>query len=143
GATFNDIEVVGKYAYTVQSTAGTSCTTFSSLNCQLRIFDIYNPANPTWAGGINTGIASTYTSIDVVGKYAYVTQNNSNSTCSSGQYIGCEFLIFDISNPADRRIQGVVWADSPTSGSGSIQYNDVKVVGKYAYIVKNGNTGTC
>ncbi len=141
---FNQVKVVGKYAYIVSNGSGGTCTLASWFGCTFMIWDISNPASPTLVGATNdSGIANTgLIAVDVVGRYAYVTnQGNSSSSCSSGQLSYCELKVIDIADPTTPLIIG--GTDSAGAGSGAVQFNDVKVVGKYAYVVKNGSAGTC
>ena len=82
----------------------------------------------------------------ISGKYAYVVYNGDSSTCSNitGSATGCELKIFDISNPsAPEYITGVDSSAIKGSGSGNANFNDISIVGNYAYIVQGGDATEC
>jgi hypothetical protein len=101
-----DISVQGQYAYVADS---------GSSNA-LHIIDVSNPSFPTVVGSTTIGVPLR--SVQVVGRYAYVT------TVSS-------FQIIDVGNPSNPYAVG-----STTAGITTIKGNFV-VAGKYAYIDDN------
>jgi hypothetical protein len=112
------VYVAGRYAYVVNSSpsGGTGCSSSDSSQCELWVFDISNPASPTFIGGANTG-TNPMADIMVVGKYAYLAGNNNSQI----------FRIYDISNPQS---PSLVVSYTATNGSGQSIY----VSGKYAFV---------
>ncbi|MBI4727532.1 hypothetical protein HY768_10025 [candidate division TA06 bacterium] len=108
-----DVALSGNYSYVALGSSG------------LHIFDVSNPASPTWTGYY---VAPVYDRMDeffgvaVSGNYAYVTYNH------NANYYDYGLRIINISNPA-----------SPT-GVGLCNYNTqgwlggVAVSGNYAYV---------
>ncbi len=152
-ANFLSISVSGRYAYVTQqgdSSAACSQTAGSAIGCELKIFDISNPAAPTYisgkdADGSSTGsISDDFNSIFASGRYAYVAQSgDSSAACSqTTPAIGCELKIFDISNPASPSYVGGLDSDGTNSGSTAINMNSVYVSGRYAYIAKNSDASS-
>jgi fibronectin-binding autotransporter adhesin len=124
--------ISGKYLYfLIDANAGT-CNTTTATGCEFRIYDISNPASPTFVGGVNLGIAGL--SVYVVGKYAYVTNADVAGTCSGATQTGCELHIYDISNPAN--ITAIGGADT---GGGS--FSAIYVSGKYVYTTMSTGSG--
>ncbi len=124
GQNVNAVFVSGKYAYVGQSVNGGTCSGATVTGCEVAIFDIHNPSNPVAVAGINT--AKTVNTIVVSGKYAYVGTNSDAGTCSGTTLTGCEFSIYDISNPS-----------SPTAIVGysfNQHLNSIFVQGKFAYL---------
>ena len=119
----NQVFVSGKYAYVVNDSD-------ASTGNEFRIIDISNPLSPSAVGGINM-TASTNT-VYVSGRYAYLGTGSVGGTCSGATTDGCEFRIYDVSNPA-----------SPSSVSGTneaIAVDDLTIAGNYAYF---GRNSTC
>jgi len=118
------IYISGKYAYIGNEWVGGTCSGATIDGCELRIYDISNPASPTAVGGINVEQA-TY-SVYISGKYVFAGTGVKAGTCSGTTLTGCEFRIYDISNPA-----------SPAAVSGldfGVDVNSVFLSGKYVYV---------
>ncbi|MBD2695037.1 DUF4347 domain-containing protein [Anabaena catenula] len=108
-ARVQSIEVVGSHAYI------TYRNILSSVS-GLQIIDISNPTTPILQGNYD-GINGDISSLQVVGKYAYVAD-------------GGGLKIINISNPETPILQG----NYSTNGALSVQ-----VVGKYAYVADGEN----
>lgn len=109
--------VAGNYAYV-------GFASDASTGSDLRIYDITNPSTPSLAGGID--VDADVNSVFVIGRYLYLMKSANAGTCSGVTLTGCEFSIYDISNPT-----------SPVAVSGvslAIAGNSVYVQGKYAYL---------
>jgi hypothetical protein len=106
------VQVVGNYAYIVNN--GFS---FSGSNTLLQIIDISDLSNPILKGSYNATSTSGGANIQIVSKYAYVTN----------WHKGLE--IIDISNPTSPTLKG----NYDTSSSGSYAQK-LQVVGNYAYV---------
>jgi hypothetical protein len=136
------IFVSGKYLYVTQST-GSSATCSSSTRdgCELQIYDISNPGSPTYKGGADstTGAGTDgFNSVYVAGHYAYIGKAGNSGTCSNTDATGCEFQVWDVANPASPTYKGGVDNGGTTDAD-----NSVYVSGRYAYIAKVANAGTC
>jgi hypothetical protein len=151
---FNSVYVSGRYAYIGSFSNATNCSTAGDKSgCELQIWDISNPAAPTFVGGgdssgntnSGTGINSI-SSIVVSGRYAYVANGGSIATnCSTaGDKSGCELQIWDVSNPAAPTFSGGGDSTGTTnSGTGSTGFNSIAVSGRYAYIAASGSATDC
>ncbi len=127
------VYVSGRYAYIVKSGNVGTCSGGTLAGCELSIFDV-STSTPTPVGGIDLGDTNGR-SVYVAGRYAYVIKAVNAGTCSGTTLTGCEFSVFDISNPSSVTAMG--GADLGATGNG------VFVSGRYAYVVKNGTTGAC
>ncbi len=115
GVRVSSILIQGKYAYTVMdSVAGND----------FRIVDISSPTAPTDVGGVDMGV--TGRSLIVSGIYAYIGTDVIAGTCNSSTPTGCEFRIYQVSDPATP-----VFIGGFSNTSNLISFD---VVGKYAYI---------
>src|SRR5258708_32112474 len=133
------VYVSGNYAYIGTDGNTGTCSSSSSIGCELQIYDVSNPYNPNFVGGsdsINAGNgANAVNSVYVAGRYAYVGKAVNAGTCSSSDRTGCEFQIYDVSNPYSPAFVG--GADTTDT------VNAVYVAGRYAYVGKNNNSGAC
>ncbi|MES2007022.1 MAG: hypothetical protein V4436_02860 [Patescibacteria group bacterium] len=153
------VYVAGNYAYIGKVLSPTDCSTVGNkAGCELQVYDISDPTNPTFVGGADnsgstnagTDSNSGFSSIFVSGNYVYVTSAADTTTCSAtpGSARGCELKIFDISNPASPTYVGGADAsgatNSGTNGSTIVSdFNSVFVSGSYAYIAKGGDSTDC
>lgn len=128
--------VVGRYLYLTKTDNNGTCSGTTLTGCEFSIYDVINPASPTAIGGADFVDGGTHYSgrgVYVQGKYAYVVRNDSAGTCSGTTVTGCEFIIFDISNP---------FSPSATNGVSFPQDGDsVFVSGAFAYLGLDTNTG--
>jgi hypothetical protein len=129
------VYVQGRYAYTGNnSVTGTGCSTSDASSCEFRIYDVSNPSSITFLNGVDIG--ANVTDNVVIGRYAYLVNGNVTGTgCSSSDSSGCEFRIYDISNPSS--ISFVNGADIGADGNG------LYIAGRYAYVVNGSIGGTC
>jgi hypothetical protein len=142
---FNDVAISGSYAYTVGDGSSVACGTASAsrVGCELKVWNISNPAAPTFAAGIDsTGTRNGGTTanpgfkIVAQGNYVYTLWDSSVTTCSrsAGAGIGCEFKIFSIATPTS--ISYVGGGDSgggTNTGTDSADPKAIYVSGNYAY----------
>jgi hypothetical protein len=155
GQSFRSIQVVGNYAYVGSTGSTTACTASAGAGngCELKVFDISNPAVPTYVGGADgsgsTNSGTTFGgifSLVVSGNYLYAGMAGSNGTCSStpGSALGCEFEVYDISTPASPTYVGGADDDGTTNGGSGLNASfGVSVVGSYAYVIFGNSSGTC
>jgi hypothetical protein len=152
----HQVTVSGRYEYVTTTGNATACsqTAGSAIGCELQVYDVSNPATPTYVGGAdssgttNSGTgSSSFNSITVSGHYIYVgTGFGGGNTCSqtAGSATGCEFQIYDISNPsAPTYVGGANASGSTNSGNGNNFVNAVYVSGRYAYVGYGGNATAC
>jgi peptidoglycan hydrolase-like protein with peptidoglycan-binding domain len=147
---FHSIVVVGNYAYIGKAGSATNCSDDNKIGCELQIWDISNPAAPAFvgggdsSGGTNTGTGgSPFSGISVSGDYAYIAKSGSSGVdCSNAA--GCEFQIWDISDPAAPAFVGGGDASGGTNaGTGDSSFRTITVSGDYAYIAKPGSATDC
>lgn len=147
------VVVAGRYAYIAKqgsSAAACSQTAGSANSCEFMIFDISNPASPTYAGGTDAnGVTNGSTSktiwrFAISGRYAYLATNPDATACSNSNALGCEFTMLDVSNPASITYAGGADITGTTnSGTGSSQeMNNIAISGHYAFVVTDNNSGT-
>jgi len=110
----SSIEVSGKYAYLTNNTS-------------LVIYDVSNPKSIQFVASTSMELTGPR-KIAIQGKYAYVV-NYTNLVNKS------LLTIFDISNP-----QNINFVSSTTAGS-TYRLKDIRVSGKYAYVVGDYNDG--
>ncbi|MEK7643341.1 MAG: hypothetical protein AAB372_02740, partial [Patescibacteria group bacterium] len=103
----------------------------SAGDTEVQVYDISNPLAITAVGtGYEAG--AVIRDIQVVGQYAYVTTNERSGVGD----LSYEFVILDVSNPASAlSVVGGVNTDA------NARANKVKVLGRYAYITLESNTG--
>ncbi len=151
---FTDITISGSYAYIASASNNTACsqTVGSAIGCELKVFDISNPAAPAYVGGAdatgstNSGTGNTsFNSTTVSGNYAYVTSANSSTTCSATvSAIGCELKAFDISNPAaPTYVGGADVTGSTNTGAGNLSGLASSMVNGYLYVTFAGSSTAC
>jgi hypothetical protein len=144
GKDISSLATVGNYVYTANVGAVGTCSSSDATGCELTIYDVSNPANPAYKGGADSTTGSgtdTFNGIVVAGKYAYIAKGPNGGTCNSTTRTGCEFQIYDISNPTSPTYVG--GADTANSGTGTNWLNNLTVAGNYAYLAKETNNGTC
>jgi len=103
----------------------TAFLTSASNTRELVTMDITNPASPVMLDFIDLPGMSNATDVYVLGNYAYVTRLN--------DFVGGEFAIVDVSNPAD------IILVSQLNLTNS--YNGIYVAGNYAYLSSSANNG--
>ncbi|HVE81123.1 MAG TPA: tail fiber domain-containing protein, partial [Candidatus Dormibacteraeota bacterium] len=143
GTDINAIFVSGRYAYVGKNGNGSNCVPGNNSGCEFRIYDVSNPSSPTYVGGedVDSANSRNIKAIYVSGRYAFIGKNGDSGTCSSSDRTGCEFLVFDISNPASPSYVG--GTDSTNAGTGTNSFSSVAVSGRYAFIGNSFNSGTC
>ncbi len=133
GANVTGVYVSGKYAYVTQATNAGLCVGSVVTGCEFAIFDVSNKSSITGVSGVNLAIGGE--KVFVEGKYAYVVNDTVAGTCSGTTLTGCEYRIYDISNPS-----------TPAAVAGLDLGDDAKsivVQGRYAYITTSADSGTC
>jgi len=147
--------VSGRYVYVPKTGNATACsqTVGSAIGCELQVYDVSNPAIPTYVGGVdasgstNSGTGNnTFDSVYTYGRYAYVANSGSATACSQtvGSAIGCELQVYDVSNPAaPSYVGGADASGSTNSGTGNSAFNLVNVSGRYAYVSNSGSATAC
>ncbi len=147
---FNAVVVRNGYAYVGQAGNNSDCG-LVRLGCELKIFNVSNPANPVLVGGADSsGTANGGTStlafddLFISGKYLYVTKGASAAECSLADGTGCELMVFDISNPAvPRYVAGADASGSVNAGFDSAAFNDVFVANGHVFITKAASATNC
>jgi len=134
----NSVFVSGRYAYVgINSNSGT-CSATTNTGCELQVYDVSNPNNPTYVGGASDGNNSTYgnNSVFVSGRYVYLTVGANSGTCTPTTNTGCELQIYDVSNPTNPTFVGGADSGNDTNAS-------VFVSGRYAYVGTLATSGSC
>jgi hypothetical protein len=153
--TQNDVVVAGRYAYVTQLGGGGTCSNAagSAIGCELKVYDVSTPSSPVLIGGADAsgttnggGGSKDFIYLYVSGHYAYVTTAGNATACSqtAGSAIGCELMIFDISNPSSPTyVGGADISGSTNSGTGNKKASRIIVSGQYAYIATDANSTAC
>jgi hypothetical protein len=128
------VTVSGKYAYVANEGIAGTCSGATVTGCEIRIYDISNPSNPTAVGGFDTADTTLF-DFTISGKYLYFGKNAAGTTCSGVTISGCEFNVIDISNPAAPTAVG----GFDTGGDGI----SVSIAGRYAFMGVDTQAGTC
>jgi len=147
-----DMELVGNQLYVVLDNSGSTCsqTAGSANGCELHVYDISNPLNPTFVAGRDSSGSSngagnvSMFDMDIKGNYLYVGKIASGSDCSDVANLahGCEIMIFDVSsstNPvfvAGRDVDGA-------QGVEVVNVRSVLVVGDTLFVGKETTTNQC
>ncbi|MBI2542782.1 MAG: tail fiber domain-containing protein [Candidatus Aenigmarchaeota archaeon] len=131
----NSIYVAGKYAYLGTDVSGATCSGTAIDGCEVQIYDITNISGPKPVGGINTALKVKQ--VFVQGKYLYVALGYSASTCAGTTLTGCEFQVYDVSNPSSPTALGGFQFDASVSSRGA---QGLYVDGKYAYVTHGSIT---
>ncbi|MDP3973351.1 MAG: hypothetical protein Q8P92_00815 [Candidatus Daviesbacteria bacterium] len=135
----NEAETVfvsGRYAYVGLWNFGGTCSSSVKTGCEFQIYDVSNPTNPLFIGGSDSGTDDVVEDVFVSGRYAYLVKRADSGTCSSADKTGCEFQIYDVSNPTNPVYVG---------GADILDQHGyaVFVAGKYAYVGREAIGGTC
>jgi len=94
---------------------------------RLVIYDMTNPASPTWLGAVAIGTYTDVVGVDVVGDYAYVAVDDVTEPNDG------PLAIIDVSNKAAPFVTAIATSD--------IGGNEVLVDGNYAYVVEDAASG--
>src|SRR5436305_918890 len=79
-AQFNYVTVSGRYAYVAKSANATDCNSSADrIGCELQIYDVSNPAAPTFVGGTDSTGYNSGTGGGVAIGGGTGSQNNFNS----------------------------------------------------------------
>ncbi len=103
----------------------------ASTGTEVKIYDISNPASPVAMGSVDTagasGTVGSVKSMYATGKYLYIGLTAITGTCTGtgGTATGCEFRVYDISDPINPSYKAGVDA--------TVDVNSVAISGKYAY----------
>ncbi len=100
GANVNVIIRVGKFLYVGTSAVAGTCTRNTVTGCEFRIYDVSNLSSPVAFGGVDFGVGVN--DMQVIGELAYIANDVVSGTCSAltgATLNGCEFRVYDISNP--------------------------------------------
>src|SRR3989344_3416135 len=143
----------GNYLYIGKGANTIACsqTAGSAIGCELMVFDITDPTNPTYvagrdASGNTTGTgAETIYSLVITGNYLYVGKDANTTACSqtAGSAIGCELMVFDITDPTNPTYVAGRDASGNTTGTGAETIYSLVITGNYLYVGKDANTTAC
>lgn len=142
----------GNYLYVVKAASVSDCSS-QRVGCEVQIYNVTNPAAPTFTAGIdsngtiNGGTSGiTLQSVAVAGNYLYVSNGTGNATdCStSNDKSGCEIKIFNIASPASPTFTaGIDTNGTINGGTGSVAVPSLTVSNNYLYAGTSGNATDC
>ncbi len=156
---FNTVSVAGNYAFAFMTASTSPCTgtAGSSNGCEIKVFDISNPASPTYvAGGDSSGSTNAgtqnrdVTDAIIAGNYAYVFPSSNPTACSQtpGSAVGCELQVWDISTPSAPAYVGGGDSTGATNsgvstddGTGSLE--GFYISGEYLFVGKKSLSAVC
>lgn len=135
------VVVSGNYAYLVGDGNATACsaTPGSAIGCELQVWDISNPANPTYVAGGDAGgntnadtDNASFAALAINGNNLAIASNGSATTCSNtdGSAVGCEYQFWDITTPtAPEYLAGRdVTASAAGAGTGNVSASGVSFI---------------
>ena len=148
-----DYLYVGKYSAQASACSSTPGTA-GAVSCELMVFDISDPTNPTYIFGrqIDGGTNGTFTNfavwdLEVNGDYLYLAQgyltNACNQTADNTNVAGCELQVWDISTPSAPAYVAGRDADGASNGNGGIHITDISIDGNYLYVSKSNVATAC
>ncbi|MCU0652823.1 MAG: hypothetical protein MUD10_01015, partial [Candidatus Pacebacteria bacterium] len=114
----------GKYLYVGKYVGAGTCSGTTLDGCEFSIYDVSVPGAPVAIGGIDG--TDTVHDVTILGRYAYLAKDYISGTCSGTTLDGCEFLIYDISNPS---------APLPIWGTSVNTFKQIAIFGRYAYLL--------
>ncbi|MCU0678065.1 MAG: hypothetical protein MUF19_00555 [Candidatus Pacebacteria bacterium] len=148
-----DMVIAGTFLYLTKAGDATACSQVagSAIGCELMVFDISSSTNPIYVAGrdasgsaAGTGVVNI-PSLNVVGNHLYAFKVGDATACSqvAGSAIGCEFMIFDITNPTNPIY--VAGRDSSGNNVGTSAFTIVgsNLIGDLLYITKDGDATAC
>ncbi len=151
------LSVLDGYLYVAKSGEGTACsqTPGSAIGCELMVFDIIDPADPTYVAGRDAGGNAAGDEIENVntvvaaGDHVYIGKNEDFSACSQtpGMAEGCELMVFDISDPTDPTYvagrDGAGSEDGQLGDFDGVNILSIVVHGDYLYVGRGGSEEPC
>ena len=147
------LELVGDFLFVGKERSSTACSQVagSATGCELIVFDVSNPTNPTFvtgldADGSNSGVGFVHIrTLKAHNNLLFVGKNGDGTVCSSvaGSAVGCELIIFNISSSTNPVFLAGVDADGSASGSGNRSILDLYVVGDTLYTFNDGSSSAC
>jgi hypothetical protein len=149
------IAVSGNFAYLLSAGSSTPCTSSAAAGngCELKVFDISNPAAPTYVGGgdatgsTNTGVGAVAANgITISGNYAYTAWDGNATICSAtpGSAIGCEIKVWDISTPsAPTYVGGGDAGGSTNTDTDNATLRGITSAGDYIYTTQDNSATVC
>ncbi|MEM9336883.1 MAG: hypothetical protein AAGA35_03450, partial [Patescibacteria group bacterium] len=153
GESINTLAVSGNYIFVAPGNDSTACSQVagSAIGCELKVFDISDPTNPTYVAGRDSDGSSAgtnsvlITSLTVSGNYLYAGHAGSATACSqiAGSARGCELKVFDISDPTNPTYIAGRDVDGSTTGTNSSRVDGLVVFGNYLFSAQNNNTTAC
>jgi hypothetical protein len=153
---FGGIVIIGNYAYTVEAANNTACsaTPGSGLGCELKVWDISTPTNPTYvAGGDAGGQTNAGTGSVAMTKIVQIPGTNNVaiasavSAASCGGAAGalrCELMIWDVSTPTSPTYLGGADVGGGTNtGVQSLGISSVAAISGYVFTTNAASTTDC
>jgi hypothetical protein len=142
----SDVAMQGRYIYVTKDAADTgTCSSGDRTGCEFQIWDISTPTAPTFTNGMDNAASAANSDaafrVFASGSYAYIAKAADTGTCSTGDRTGCEMQIYDITDPATPAFVG--GADNAASAADSDNALGLVVRGRYVYLTKAGDSGTC
>ncbi len=123
----------------------------SAQGCELIIFDISDPTNPTFVaaldddGSVSGDEMNLFLTLEIEGNYLYTTKYNSGNACSQtpGSAEGCELQVFDISSSTNPVYVAGRDVDGSTNGTGYQTVWGSTIAGDYWFITTSGAASAC
>lgn len=124
GANVRSLYLSGKYLYVFNDNIGGTCDTTTSTGCEISLYDVSNPASPSFKNGVNIG--QDVIEGQVANNYVYVSLSNNASACNQTSSAGCEFRIFNISD-----VNNIFYSGGHDLNSQTTKFS---LYGKYAFV---------
>jgi hypothetical protein len=146
----NALAIKDNYLY-IGSDQGYANCSDSSYDCEIQVYDITDPADPSFVVGRSAAGSAASTggrpvfAVAIAGNYLYVGKEGDGAACSQtpGSATGCELMVFDISTPSSPTY--VAGRDASGSAAGTVELSITSLVvsGNYLYVGKRGDSTTC
>ena len=147
------LELQSGYLYVGKEGNGTACSQSvgSAVGCEIMVFDVTDPTDPVYVAGVDVSASATgdsaqhVVSIEAMGDYLYVGTEGNDTACSqsAGSAIGCELLVFDVTDPTDPVYVAGRDSDGTSAGTRSAALYSLKGDGTYLYAGYNSDFGDC
>lgn len=145
--------VNGNYLYVGKISSAVSCSNANDKSgCEVQIYNISNPASPTFVAGIDAGgavnsgsVANTVNNITGFGNHIIFSRTPSTTDCADiNNKSGCEIGIYNIADPLiPTGVTNVDSSGTANSGTAAEQINSLHTDGTTLAVGKSQTTSNC
>jgi len=149
-----DFAIKDSYLFVGKGPNSTACsqTAGSAIGCELQVYDISSSTNPVYVAGrdLDGSASGTGSVLQIVyllvhGNTLYVAKAGDSTACSqtAGSAIGCELMVYDITNPTNPTYVTGLDADGTVTGANDISVQELAIKDNFLYVARNGNSTAC